>query len=121
VKGLFPRFKHLWTDAGYKNGFSTWVEQTLGWTVETVQHPLPPKGVMAHLIASHVNAVQRAKGFQVLARRWVVERIFAWLCKYRRLSKDYEYLPHTSESFIMIAMSHLMLRRLARRLIYASL
>jgi putative transposase len=114
VKGLFPRLKHLWTDAGYKNGFNTWVEQTLGWTVETVQHPLPPKGVMAQQIASDVNTVQRAKGFQVLARRWVVERTFAWLGKYRRLSKDYEYLPHTSESFIMIAMSHLMLRRLAR-------
>ena len=110
----FPRLKHLWTDAGYKSGFSTWVEQTLGWTVEMVQRSQTPKGIIAQQIALYATATPHAKGFQVLPRRWVVERTFAWLGKYRRLSKDYEYLPETSENFIMIAMSHLMLRRLAR-------
>lgn len=114
MEGLFPRLKHLWTDAGYKSGFSTWVEQTLGWTVEMVQRPLPPRGIIAQQSAPPGAATPRAQCFQVLARRWVVERTFAWLGKYRRLSKDYEYLPQTSENFIMIAMSHLMLRRLAR-------
>lgn len=114
MNDAFPRLKHLWTDAGYKSGFSTWVEQTLGWTVEMVQRPQPPKGIIAQHSASHGTATPKIKGFQVLARRWVVERTFAWLGKYRRLSKDYEYLPETSENFIMIAMSHLMLRRLAR-------
>ena len=52
--------------------------------------------------------------FQVLPRRWVVERTFAWLGKYRRLSKDYEALTDTSETFIYVAMIHLMVRRLAR-------
>jgi len=47
------------------------------------------------------------KGFQVLPHRWIVERTFAWLGRYRRLSKDYEYLPETSEAFIKIAMIHL--------------
>ena len=75
----------------------------------------------AQQIASDVRAAQRAKGFQVLARRWVVERTFAWLGKYRRLSKDYEYLPQTSENFIMIAMSHVMLRRLAKQPLLCSL
>jgi putative transposase len=52
------------------------------------------------------------KGFQVLPRRWVVERTFAWLGRYRRLSKDYERLCATTETLISIAMSRLMLRRL---------
>ncbi|MFL6283664.1 MAG: transposase, partial [Pyrinomonadaceae bacterium] len=46
-------------------------------------------------------------------RRWVVERTFGWLCQSRRLSKDYERLPETSESLIYAAMTRLMLRRLA--------
>ena len=111
VNGLFPRLRHLWTDAGYKSGFSTWVEQTLGWTVEMVQRlPQTAKGVIAQLQS---QAQKVAQDFQVLARRWVVERTFAWLGKYRRLSKDYEYLPETSETLILIAMIHIMLRRLA--------
>ena len=52
------------------------------------------------------------KGFLVLARRWGVERTFAWLSFNRRLSKDYEYLPETSEAFIRVAMIRLMLARL---------
>jgi len=115
LMGLFPRLQHLWADAGYKADFQDWVQQTFGWTVEIVQHPLPAKGIMAQQIPSDVTVTQQPKGFRVLARRWVVERTFAWLGKYRRLSKDYEYLPQTSESFIMLAMSHLMLRRLARQ------
>ena len=54
-----------------------------------------------------------AKGFQVLPRRWVVERTFAWLGRSRRLSKDYEALPATHEAWVRIAMIHLMLKRLA--------
>lgn len=54
------------------------------------------------------------KGFKVLPRRWVVERTFGWLGRYRRMSKDYEYLPETSEMLIFIAMISLMVRRLAR-------
>ena len=54
------------------------------------------------------------KGFQVLPRRWVVERTFSWIDKNRRMSKDYERLPESSEAFIYVAMSRLMVRRLAR-------
>lgn len=55
------------------------------------------------------------KGFQVLPHRWIVERTFAWLGKYRRLSKDYEGLAQTSEAFIYIAMIHVMVRRIANQ------
>lgn len=53
-------------------------------------------------------------GFQVLPRRWVVERSFAWICHNRRMSKDYERLSATGEAFVYAAMSRLMVRRLAR-------
>jgi len=55
-----------------------------------------------------------SEGFQVLPRRWVVERTFSWIDKNRRMSKDYERLPESSEAFIYVAMSRLMVRRLTR-------
>jgi putative transposase len=53
------------------------------------------------------------KEFQILPWRWIVERTFAWLGKFRRLSKDYELLPKNSESFIYLAMIKIMVRRLS--------
>ena len=53
------------------------------------------------------------RGFVPLKWRWIVERTFGWLGRQRRLSKDDEYLPETSESWIYLAMSRLMLKRLA--------
>ena len=54
------------------------------------------------------------RGFEVLPRRWVVERTFSWLSQNRRTSRDYERLCATSEAFIYVAMSRLMVRCLAR-------
>jgi len=54
------------------------------------------------------------RGFRVLLRRWVVERTFSWIDQNRRMSKDYEMLTETSEAFIYVAMSRLMVRRLVR-------
>lgn len=96
-KWQFPRLELLWVDGGFDGQpFADWVKDTLDCRVE-VTHP--PAGV---------------KGFVLIARRWVVERTFAWLGKFRRLSKDYEALPQSSEALIYAAMSHLMLRRLAK-------
>ena len=55
-----------------------------------------------------------AKGFVLIKKRWIVERTFAWLARYRRHSKDYERNPETSEAFIYVGMTRLMVRRLAR-------
>ena len=60
-----------------------------------------------------VDRVQGQQGFVLLPRRWVVERTFSWLNRQRRLSKDYERLPQTSEAFIYVAMIRLMVRKLA--------
>ena len=54
------------------------------------------------------------KGFRVLPKRWVVERTFSWTDQNRRMSKDYERLPESAEAFVYVAMSRLMVRRLAR-------
>ncbi len=69
---------------------------------------------IAFLCGAKVEVVKRTEaGFQVLPRRWVVERTLGWLGRYRRLSKDYELLPEVSESMIYAAMVRLMLGRLA--------
>lgn len=54
------------------------------------------------------------KGFQVLPKRWIVERTFGWLNRFRRLSKDYEQRPKMSENYVYLSMIHLMLGRLSR-------
>jgi putative transposase len=60
-----------------------------------------------------VRRPKGVRGFALLPLRWIVERTFGWLGRWRRLSKDYDALPATSEIFIYLAMIHLMLRRLA--------
>jgi len=92
--GRCPRLRLIWADGGYAGQLVEWVQALGGWLLAIVKRP--PEG-----------------GFVVLPRRWVVERTFAWLGRYRRLSKDYEALPETSEAFIYIAMIRLLLRRLA--------
>ena len=92
----FARLSLIWADGGYTGAaFKEWVFSLTGWLLEVVK---PPAG---------------AKGFTVVPRRWVVERTFAWLGRFRRLSKDYEQLPETSEAMMYAAMTRLMLKRLA--------
>ncbi len=66
------------------------------------------------MVVVHAANIHDVKGFQVLPHRWVVERTFGWLNRYRRLSKDYEDLTKSSEAMIYIAMISLMVRRLVR-------
>lgn len=111
AKELFPRMKHLWLDAGY-NGEGKgkdWVEKILGWTAQIVKRPRRWVRVPADQ-----EPPPYPKGFIVLPRRWVVERTISWICQNRRMSKDYERLCETGEAFTYVAMTRLMVRRLAR-------
>lgn len=65
-------------------------------------------------VATDVTNRGDQKGFQVLPKRWIVERTFGWLNRFRRLSKDYEQRPEVSEGFVYLSMIHLMLNRLTR-------
>lgn len=96
AKGPLATLQHIWADGGYAGTLVDWVRSRCSWVLEIVKRPA------------------ESKGFVVLPRRWVVERTFAWLGRYRRLSKDYEELTDTSEAMIHVAMISLMLRRLAR-------
>ena len=93
-EGWFPRLKLVWADGAYGGELIEWVRRFFGWVLEIVRRP------------------EGQKGFVVLPRRWVVERTFGWLGRYRRLSKDYEELPESEETLILVAMINLMVHRL---------
>lgn len=89
----FHRLRRIWADGIYAGAFVIWARQQYGRLVEIVKR----------------SDIHR---FVVLPKRWIVERTFAWLGKYRRLSKDYETLPASSEMMIYLAMINLMIHRL---------
>lgn len=107
----FPHLHHLWVDAGYRGGFVDWVRSTLDWSVDVVKHWWT--GVAKVWVLPGQEPPEKPAGFQLLKWRWLVERTFAWIGFYRRMSKDYEYLPETSEAMVYTVMSRLMLARLA--------
>lgn len=94
--GACKKLRRVWVDGTYRGKLADWV--------------------IAHFpfVLHAVLRTKDQKGFVVLPRRWVVERTFAWLTQCRRLGKDYEVLPKSSEAFIYLAMTRLMIRRLAR-------
>jgi transposase len=86
----------VWVDGTYDGAdFRKWTKETYYWMLETIKRS------------------DDVKGFKLLPKRWVVERTWGWLNWSRRLAKDYEVLPETSETFIYVAMIRIMLRRLA--------
>ncbi len=110
----FPRIRKLWTDSGYNGRFRRWAaEHLVDWDVEIVKHWWT--GIKGVWVGPGQEPPTIPSGFQVLPKRWIVERTFSWLDQNRRLSKDYERLPITSETFVYVVMIRLMLRRLARQ------
>ena len=90
------RLRKILADGIYNGGIAGWAQAFGGWVLEIVPKPEKKKG----------------EPFKVVKWRRIVERTFAWLGRYRRLSKDYERQPASSEALIYVAMIHLMLRRL---------
>jgi len=95
-----PRLKKIWADAAYRGkDLADWCrQQGAGWELEIVERE------------------PGTRGFAVQPRRWVVERSFAWLSRNRRLAKDYERMVQTSETFIELAATRLVLCRLGGRI-----
>ena len=93
----FPRLALIWADGGYAGRLVRFLDRwkgSLGWVLQIVRR------------------TDDMKGFVVLPKRWIVERTFGWLGRYRRLSKDYEEQTRNSETMIRLAMINLMLHRL---------
>ena len=93
--------KVIWADGMYEGSAIMWANLIGGWMLRVVTRP------------DLAAAAKKAGGFVPLPKRWVVERTFAWLGRYRRMSKDYEFLTDSSETMIYLAMTNLMLHRLS--------
>jgi putative transposase len=91
----FPSLHLIWADGGSAGKLVAWVATMLQRTLTIVKRP------------------RHTQGLQGLQWRWIVERTFGWLNRSRRLSKDFEALPETTETWVRIAMIQLMVRRLA--------
>ena len=93
LRGVCPRLRLIWADGNYAGRLVAWVAALAGWVLEIVKRS------------------DDAQGFVLLPHRWIVERTFGWLSKYRRLAKDYEETSASAEAWIRVAMIQLMARR----------
>ena len=96
LRGVYPRLKKIWADGGYAGKLIEWARSFGGWALDIVKRS------------------DSVVGFAVLPKRWIVERTFAWIGRYRRMSKDYEALAVTSEAMIYLVMINVMVHRLAK-------
>jgi putative transposase len=93
MAGKYRRLESIFADGGYTGTLIAWCFAMFHWNIKIIKR-------------------NETKGFKVLPKRWVVERTFGWFIFRRRLSKDYEHNPRSSEAMVQITMIHLMLKRL---------
>jgi putative transposase len=108
----FPRLGHLWADQASTGPLLDWIAAALGWSVEIVERS-PQRGFQV-TPDGQFQRVALPAVFEPLPRRWVVERALAWIGRRRRMSKDDERLPSTSEALIYLPSIRLLLARLTR-------
>jgi putative transposase len=96
IRKRWPSLKHLFADGAYDRG------------------KLMSAGAYRDFVIEVVRKLEGQEGFQVLPRRWVVERSFGWMMRWRRLVRDYEQRCDVSQAMIFVSMGSLLLRRIAR-------
>lgn len=112
LHGRYPGLSLIWADNAYRGHLlDEGALKHLQAHIEVTRRPGAKQGGL--YVEDGTTPAPRSPGFQVVPRRWVVERTFAWQGRNRRLSKDYEGLPETEEAFIYLAMVALMARRMA--------
>ena len=111
LQGRFPRLQLIWGDSHYGGKFLEWVKEQFGWDVQPVQRLGTAHD--ANAMEPKPKTKTSKGGFVLEPRRWVVERTFSWITRWRRLARDHEGLPQTSEAFIKISASRRMLSHLA--------
>jgi putative transposase len=111
LKDLFPKMSLLWGDSHYGGQLVEWVKEHLRWDIQTVHRLGTVRD--AQTMQPKPTTKPSKGGFVLQPRRWVVERSFAWITRWRRLTRDHEGLPQTSEAFIKISASRRMLSHLA--------
>lgn len=109
LSSALPRLELIWADSAYVGPLQTWLWETFGWRLQIVAHP----GGRGQWLRADQEPPVRLPGFRPLPHRWIVERTIAWIGRNRRMSKDYEFLPATSETWVYLGMVRLMLKRLA--------
>lgn len=113
---------HLYADGGYQGKWEAWVKSTVDFTVEIVKRSdfnvcgyRLPAG--QELTEEQIKTFRGHRSFEVVKKRWIVERSIAWMTFQRRLNREYDVLADTTEAWVMLTFIRLMIRRLAQPLV----
>ena len=113
LRQVFPRLKLVWGDSHDGGTFLVWVKEQLGWVVQTIHAlTIPKRGLLVPEGEEVDWEALFPTGFRPQPKRWIIERCFSWIVRFRRLCRDHEGLPQTSEAFIKLSASYRMLATL---------